>query len=250
MYGGPLQRSEAVVLRHLNYAESDRIITLFTANFGIIKGFAKGARNSRKRFGAAFEPFTQAVFHWRWGKGELPTLIEADLMSSRDGLRTDLRRLALAGYGVELVELLTGDCAHQVMIYELLCSYLDYLDSGGDGSTGRLLFELRLIYFLGYIPHLLHCSECLKIFHEEQIRFDSRRGGSLCLSCSGGKGLVIGLGTVGTLAKCLRVSHRRFEGFKFGSTTLDDASLILGQILQQLLPRELKSLKFLARIEV
>ena len=239
---------EAVVLRHTNYGESDRILTLFTAEFGLQKGFAKAARKSRKRFGATLEPFTQAIFQWKKGKGAFWLLQDAELISSRLGLRDDLKTLALASYGVELVVLLLEEEEAHQLIYELLCSFLDYLEQGGDGLIAKLLFELRLIYLLGYMPHLLHCSECLKIFNHELIRSDSNRGGSLCLDCAGSTGLAIDIATMGSLARTLKVAHRQFEGFHFSQKTLQEAELILSQVLQQILPREPKSLKFFSQL--
>jgi DNA repair protein RecO (recombination protein O) len=50
-------RTEAIVLRAIDYGESDRIVTFCTADFGKIRGIAKGARRSRKRFANALEPF-------------------------------------------------------------------------------------------------------------------------------------------------------------------------------------------------
>ncbi|MCD6187210.1 MAG: DNA repair protein RecO [Desulfuromusa sp.] len=246
---GPLpQRCEALVLHHINYGESDVILTLFTAQYGLQKGFAKAGRKSRKRFGAVLEPFTQAVFQWKKGRGAFLILQEAELVNSRFGLRGDLLRLALASYGVELVSLLLEEGESYQLIYELLCSFLDYLEQGGDELSARLLFELRLIYLLGYMPHLLHCSECLKIFDNELIRFDANRGGSLCLDCAGSAGIAVDLGTIGSLARSLKVAHRQFEGFSFGQKTLQQAGLILSQVLQQILPREPKSLKFLSQL--
>jgi len=245
---GATLRSEGVVLRYVNYGEADRIVSVFSASWGIKKGFARSARTSRKRFGPALEPFTQAVFHWRQGRGDLWMLQEADLITPRSGLRIDLDRLALAGYGVELVELLAAEVEDHQRIYELLCSYLDFLDAGGDPAVARLLFELRLVYLLGYIPHLLHCSECLKIFDHEPVRFDYRRGGCLCLDCAGANDLEVGLGSIGSLARSLRISHQQFDGFKLGKTTIRDAGMLLTQVLRQILPREPNSLKFLARL--
>jgi len=245
---GTLLCCEGVVLRYINYGEADRIVSVFTAAWGIKKGFARSARNSRKRFGPALEPFTHAVFHWRQGRGDLWTLQDADLLTPRSGLRTDLDRLALAGYGVELVELLAAEAEDHQRIYELLCSYLDYLDGGGDHAVARLLFELRLVYLLGYIPHLLHCSECLKIFDHELVRFDFRRGGSLCRDCAGDNDLEVGLGSMGSLARSLRVSHQQFDGFKLGTTTIGDGHMLLSQVFREILPREPNSLKFLARL--
>jgi DNA repair protein RecO (recombination protein O) len=241
-----LQSCEALVLRHTNYGESDVILSLFTAEHGLQNGFAKSARKSRKRFGAVLDPFTQATFQWKTGRGNLWLLQSAELMTQRIGLRNDLKRLALASYGVELVSLLLDEGQSHPLIYELLCSFLDFLEKGGDDLNARLLFELRLIYLLGYMPHLLHCSECLKIFENEMIRFDATRGGSLCIDCAGSSGIPVALGTVGSLARSLNVSHQQFVGFSFGQLTLQEAGSILDQVLQQVLPREPKSLKLLS----
>lgn len=241
----PVQYCEALVLRHTDFSEADRIVSLLTAEFGLQKGFAKAARKSRKRFGAALEPFSQVGVHWRVGRGQLWSLQEMDLFDSRSGLRTDLQRLALASYAVELVEVLLEEGQPHQQIYELLCAFLNFLAQGGDRATARLLFELRLVYLLGYIPHLLHCSECLKIFADEPVRFDAVRGGSLCMNCAAGGGIAIGLGTIGSLARTLNVTHRQFTGFRFGAQTLEEGGRMLSQVLQVVLPRPLKSLKFL-----
>lgn len=222
------------------------ILTLFTAEYGLQKGFAKSAKKSRKRFGAVLEPFTKAIFQYKKGRGAFWLLQDAELITSHLGLRADFQRLSLASYGVELTCLLLEEGEPQQIIYEMLCSFLDYLDRGGNELIARILFELRLIYLLGYMPHLLHCSECLKIFDDELIRFDTNRGGSLCLDCAGSVGMPVELGTIGSLARSLKVTHRQFEGFSFGPITLQQSGQILNQVLQNILPREPKSLKFLS----
>jgi DNA repair protein RecO (recombination protein O) len=241
-----LQSCEALVLRHTNYGESDVILSLFSTEYGVQKGFARAARKSRKRFGAVLDPFTQAIFQWKTGRGNFWLLQNAELLTQRIGLRSDFQRLALASYGVELVTLLLEEGQPHPLVYELLCSFLDFLEQGGNDLSARLLFELRLIYLLGYMPHLLHCSECLKIFDNELIRFDAVRGGSLCLNCAGTSGIPVALGTVGSLARSLNVNHQQFNGFSFGKITLQEAGCILYQVLRQILPREPKSLKLLS----
>lgn len=232
-------------MRHVDYGEADRIVSLLTAEYGLQKGYARSARSSRKRFGAALEPFCQVVVHWRSGRGQLWSLQELELLDARPGLRRDLDRLALGSYGLELAELLLEEGEAHPEVFELLCAYLDYLADGGDGAVARMLLELRLVYLLGYIPHLLHCSECLRIFNDEPLRFDAARGGSLCLTCAGKGGLHVGLGTIGSLARSLNVSHQQFIGFRFGARTCQEATLILQQVLARVLPREPKSLRFL-----
>ena len=50
-------KTEAIVLRCLDYGESDRIVTFYTRDYGKLRGIAKGARRSRKRFANALELF-------------------------------------------------------------------------------------------------------------------------------------------------------------------------------------------------
>ena len=59
------ETSPAVVLRARDYAESDRIVTLLTRDYGKIGGIAKGAKASRHRFERKLEPFSHVMVHFR-----------------------------------------------------------------------------------------------------------------------------------------------------------------------------------------
>ena len=50
--------AEAIVLRTWPIREADQIVALFTREFGKLKGVAKSAAKSRRRFGGALEPMT------------------------------------------------------------------------------------------------------------------------------------------------------------------------------------------------
>ena len=58
------QKTKAIVLRSIDYGESDRILTFLTDDFGKLKGIAKGARRSRRRFANALEPFSLSTLHF------------------------------------------------------------------------------------------------------------------------------------------------------------------------------------------
>lgn len=233
-------------MRHIDYGEADRIVTLLTPEFGIFKGFARSARKSRKRFGVSLEPFSRIEIQWKAGRSDLCLLQDADLLDARSGLRGDLHYFALACYAVELVELLLHEGEPHPAVYHLLQAYLDFLSAGGDATIAKLLFELRLIQQLGYIPHLLHCSECFVDFTSGQAAFDVERGGSLCFACAGhSAGLELSVGTLGSLARSLQTPVTLFEGFRFGETTLSEGERLLDSVLRSVLPRVPKSLQFL-----
>ena len=234
-------------MRHVDYGEADRIVTLLTPERGLLKGFARAARKSKKRFGGALEPFNRIGVQWRSGRGDLCLLQNAELLDARAGLRTDLQSFALACYGVELVEMLLHEGQAHPEIYQLLYSFLDFLERHGDPSVARILLELRLVQQLGYIPHLLHCSECFLVFGtQERVAFSTTRGGSLCQSCAGDEALIwLSLGTLGSLSRSLQAPVGLFEGFRFGKTTLQEGEKLLTSVLQKILPRPPKSLQFL-----
>ena len=240
--------ADAIILRHLDYGEADRIVTFFTAEHGVLKGFARGARKSRKRFGAALEPFAQVRLHWSPPRsGELATLREADLVDLRAGLRSDLVALALAGYGCELSAALLGDHPGQERGFALLRAFLDHLAGGGAGPEARLLFELRLLEVAGYIPHLLHCAECGGALAEGGVAFDAARGGSLCTACGPGR-VRVDLLTIGTLARVLRGPLETFAGVRLSPRTLAEGAALVGNALREHLHQPLRSLAFLDEV--
>src|SRR4030042_422128 len=87
----PLFTTNAIVIRSLNYGESDKIITFFTREFGKLKGIAKGARRSRKRFQKALGLFFWLLLIF------LSNLEDMDLQEEQ--LRIfEIRMLSLFGY--------------------------------------------------------------------------------------------------------------------------------------------------------
>ena len=74
--------SDALVLRLVDYRESDRIVTLFTQELGVLGAIARGARSSRRRFAGALEPYAIVRVELTQTRSELWTL-EAARMRAR-----------------------------------------------------------------------------------------------------------------------------------------------------------------------
>ena len=79
----PLKQSEAIVLRTYPLRESDLLVTLFTRAEGKVKGVARAAKKSKRRFGGALEPLTlvRAYYDDREGQ-ELARLDSCDILES------------------------------------------------------------------------------------------------------------------------------------------------------------------------
>jgi DNA repair protein RecO (recombination protein O) len=242
--------SEAVVLHHIDYGEADRIVAFFSREQGLFKGFARNARKSRKRFGTALEPFSQVRIHWTAAtRGDLVTLQEAELLDLRTGLRRNVKSLALAAYGCELVEALLGDGQPHPEVFDLLRAFLDHLAHDGLSREARLLFELRMLVLAGYVPHLLHCASCNGSLPEEPVAFVPARGGALCSQCAAASDLLrVSPMTLGTLARSLKAPVTLFQGFRFCERTLQEGRTVLTAALAPYLNRPLKSLSFMEQM--
>ena len=97
------EKLQAFVLSTSNYGERDRIVSLFTLEHGRLKGFARGARNSRKRFGPALETFARIELQLNHKEGLSP-LQSADVITLYSGIRSELGAIAHGLYSCELVE--------------------------------------------------------------------------------------------------------------------------------------------------
>lgn len=246
----PLTISQAIILRHVDYGEADRIVTVLTPDHGRLKGFARGARKSRKRFGPALEPFAEVRLHWasRSG-GELVSLREAELVNLRMGLRRDLETLALAGYGCELIEALYDEAVGFAEAFGLLRAFLDHLDRTGAARETKLLLELRLLALAGIVPHLQHCAECHGMLPDGPVGFAASRGGSLCPACGGGAAsLKVDRLTLGSLGRLLQTPAERFADIHLSPRTLREGSALLDDALRGYLSKPLKSAAFLGEL--
>ena len=244
-----LEVSNAIILHHSDYGEADRIVTFLTPDYGRLKGFARAARKSRKRFGAALEPLAEVQMHWApRTSGELVSLRDAELVKLHAGLRRDLETLTLAGYGSELTEVLFGDSGAGVEVFQLLQAFLDHLDSEGFSAEARLLLEIRMLSVSGYMPHLQHCADCFGPLSAGPVSFSAIHNGSLCKACDAGRDtLKVDRMTLGTFGRILETPLTRFSGFKLSPQSRREGRALLNDALRCHLQRPLKSLEMLNR---
>jgi len=242
-----IHAAPAIILRHSDYGEADRIVSFLTAEYGLVKGFARSARSSRRRFGAALEPLAEVGMHWQVRPGrELADLREADLINLHHGLRRDLPTLTLASYGCELAELLFGESGPAPELFALLQAFLDHLDSAGASVEARLLYELRILELAGYVPHLQHCAACFGPLSEGAVGFSAASNGSLCSGCGGDRlKIQVDRLTLGSLGRMLRTPPTSFAGFRLSPRSRSEGQVVLAEAITRHLPRPPKSLVLL-----
>src|ERR1700744_1962784 len=118
--------SEAVILRSWPVHEADLIVSFFTRDYGRIKGIAKFALKSRKRFGGALEPMTLArAWFAERPRQELVRLDQLEILRSPLSAPVDAARLAALSFFAEVLDESLPEHDPQDAVYRLLVSVLD-----------------------------------------------------------------------------------------------------------------------------
>jgi DNA repair protein RecO (recombination protein O) len=243
--------SPAIIFRILFYGEADLIVTFFSQDAGLLRGFAHNARRSRRRFGGRLEPLAEVELSWSdASRGGLLTLQEAQMRFLHLELRRDLEVITLASYGCELVEGLCAEGEPYPEIFAMLHAFLGHLEQFPASPEVRLLLELRLLSLCGYAPRLSACCRCGAPLTAETVHVDIP-GGALCPFCakSALNGRTVSLVTLGTLFRSLQVPFTVFDGFHFGTQTLQEARLIVTPLVRHHLRFVPKSLALMGRSE-
>jgi DNA repair protein RecO (recombination protein O) len=175
-------RTEAIVLRHKNWGEADRMLWLYTRKIGKVQAIAKGIRKIRSRKSGHLEPFTQVNLLMARGRSFL-IVTQAETLNAYLNIREDLLRVGYAAYIIELLDRFTYDEDDNQQLYRLLKETLSRIDSENDPNIPVRYFEIRLLDLLGYRPELTNCVNCATEIRAEDQYFSISMGGVLCLNC-------------------------------------------------------------------
>ncbi|MGB8930511.1 MAG: DNA repair protein RecO, partial [Anaeromyxobacteraceae bacterium] len=151
---------EGIVLRVVDYGESDRIVTLLTRERGKVGAFARGARASRRRFQGLLEPFTLLAVELTDRRGDLLGLESASALRAHGGIRGELARIAVAGYATELACELVRDAEPHAGLFDLLAAFLGALDAATPHPAALRAYELGALAEAGFMPRLDSCARC------------------------------------------------------------------------------------------
>src|SRR5512145_1660215 len=239
---------EGIVLRAVDYGESDRIVTLLTRERGKVGAFARGARASRRRFAGLLEPFTLLALDLADRRGDLLGLEAASALRAHGGIRTELARIAVAGYAAELAGELVRDAEPHPELFELLADFLSGLDSGPARPAALRAFELGALAATGFMPRLDACARCGAPLPDCPVRLDPAQGGLLCRACepAGGGGLPsLAPATVAALLRLQAGGLAAAAAETLAPPAGREAREALSRFVEQLLGRRLASRKFL-----
>jgi DNA repair protein RecO (recombination protein O) len=155
-----LKQSDAIVLRTYPFREADLLVTLFTREEGKIKGVARSAKKSKRRFGGALEPLTLVHAYYDQKQGqELVRLDSCDVLESPLMHPIDYERTVALSYVAEVLDGLLPDHDANDAVFRLTLAVLPHLEKGSVWMP-LTYFDLWITRLMGLLPELSSCIVC------------------------------------------------------------------------------------------
>src|SRR6202167_5691039 len=176
-----LKESEAIVLRTYPLREADLLVTLFTRAEGKVRGVARSAKKSKRRFGGALEPMTYVrAFYDVRERQELARMDACEVLESPLANEVTYARAVALAHVAELLDELLPDREANDAIFRLTLSVLHVL-TGSDIWMPVTYFELWLTRLVGFLPELTECIECGRSLNGDRAFFHALADGLMCL---------------------------------------------------------------------
>lgn len=146
-----INKTEAIVLRTVDFQESSLIATLFTKNHGKVTVIAKGARRPKSKFAALLVPgqVLEVIYYYKSSRS-VQTLSDGSYSRKLHNLRVDLEKMALATTTLELVSQLVHDNEGNGDVYDFLINFLTWINDAAE--VARIIFpyvQIRLTQLTG-----------------------------------------------------------------------------------------------------
>jgi len=240
--------SEAVVLRTWPVHEADLIVSLFTRDYGKVRGVAKSALKSRRRFGGALEPMTQArAWFAERPKQELARLDQLEIVRSPMALPVDATRLTVLSFYAEVLDEALPDHDPHETIFRLLVSVLEQTTVEQPWMP-LTYFALWMTRLMGLLPDLAHCTACGEALRAGEIWFNGYADGLFCAVHRHGNDDTLEVDSWQMAQKMLRAPVASFAAEAWGRRRGQDLRRFAVQSLERHLERRLKSAEALGRL--
>jgi len=255
-------QSEAIVLRVVDFGESDRILHLLTPCAGRITAMAQGAKRSRRRFSGVLDLFHYVSFQGvRSGTSSMLRLEQASLLDAFGELRTELSRFGFGCHFLEMADRLVpeGMAAPDAQpLFDYALSVLRLVEGQTIDLRWYILLQLHSLKAFGLSPLFQRCVRCGREQKlpggtapvEGKIAFHVGEGGVVCPDCRRGQEgfLLVHAGTLRSLEQGMSLPLDQLHRLRLGGEVLAEAKEIIERFQHFHLGLELKTESFLEEV--
>jgi DNA repair protein RecO (recombination protein O) len=242
------KQSEALILRTYPFHEADLLVAFFTRSEGKVRGVAKAAKRSRKRFGGALEPLTHVIAHWEdKEKQELARLDSCDIISSPLTAEVSYPRLVALSYIAEVIDQLLPDREPSDEIFRLTLSVVRQLKPDSIWMP-LTYFDLWIVRLIGLLPELNECVVCGASLNGSRAWFHPLADGLLCIRDKRLASTEILPDSRTVAAEMFRAPVERFTGSAWPRQRAADLRRFLAQRIERHIEKKLVTAGMLERL--
>jgi DNA repair protein RecO (recombination protein O) len=254
-------QTQGIILKQIKLGEADKIVTVYTPEFGKLKAVAKGACRPGSKLGGNVEPLTYSLMLLAKGRN-LDIITQSQTINGFLALKSDLWRMACGFYILELIDSFTVEGGESRPLFDLLLDILNQLSEQRSSETVLRYFELHLLHLLGYRPQLRRCVNCDSSLKPVVNFFIPSKGGLLCPECGSEEAhgyeqieansltphLPVSVGALKVLRLWQSCDYATARRVRVKPELSRELEQVLQQYIRCILQRELKSLIWLAEL--
>lgn len=239
-------KTEGIIIKTLDYGEGNKILTLYTANYGKISLMARGAKKTKSRLSGVTQLFTYGQFIFFKGS-QMGTLNQGEVIQRFVEVQKDIHKTAFVAYLVELVDRMVEPEQPDPYLFRQLLSGIEQINQGKDSEIVARIFEMKMLRHAGYLPNLYTCSLC----GAEQSIFTLSipDGGLICQTHLNQPTVTIQEGTLKLLRIFEQMDMGRLGNINVKASTKSQLQYILRSFFDEYVGIEFKSRHFLDQMK-
>lgn len=232
-----------LILKEQNIGERDKLVTVLTANHGVLRAFVRGAKAVKSKKQSATSKFCYAKLSLYQGKDSY-IIDEAQSIEMFFGLRDSIDALALGEYFLELGFVFSPEeQAAEENLRVILNSLYMLSNKKRPPKLLKAITELRLLSVGGYAPNLVACDKC-GCFETPTMYFDME-GILYCENCAPATApFALPLGVVSAMRHIVFSELRDLYNFKLDNALCDELGYVTETYLLRQTGHKFKTLDF------
>lgn len=239
-------KTKGLVLRQQNIGERDKLVWVLTESHGVVRAFARGAKNIKSPKSAGTGLLSYSSLSIAQGRDSY-NIEEADVIEQFTGLRRDIENLALAEYFCSLCLFLTPAGEDTTAYLRLMLNALYMLSTHRlPPLQVKLCFEMRIISMAGFMPDLVMCAECWS-YEKPEMVFVPGTGRLYCAECAARRGIAgarLPIAAVTALRHTVYADFEQLFSFRLKEELLEPLSLASEQYVAYRTQNDFPTLQF------
>lgn len=241
-------KATGIIIKQTEFGETNRMLSIFTKEFGIISASVYGAKSIKSSKGAASQFLCFAEFELSKGNSALYTVYSATAVESFYPIYEDIEKLALASYLCDITYFALGSGNKDEKVLSLLLNTLYALAYNNISlNKAKCVYELKLMSYTGYTPVLAKCVKCGNT--KDLVGFSQAYGGLMCSKCNA-NATVITKSALDAMNYIVLCDNKKIFSFSITEKLLSVIGKITEEFVRQQLDMDFASLAYLKKIMI